>query len=311
MSLSAGARSAYIGVACALFGSIAFSGKTILVKLGYQHGVDVLTLLALRMLFALPFFLLMAWWAGAAHLSRRDWLGVIALGFAGYYVGSYLDFAGLQYISAGLGRLILYLYPTIVVLMSALFLKHPIRKRHIISLALSYSGIALVFNEEIRLGEHWKTSWSLMLLGAALVFASAVTTAVYFIAGSRYVQQLGSMRFTAYASTSASFFVIAHFMAVHGPARLAVAHDVYVLTIIMALFSTVLPLWLIAEGIKRIGPNQVALIGCVGPLSTMGLGQFFLGEHITLIQLIGAGLVLSGVLIISLKPQSAPSGKST
>lgn len=303
------ARSAYIGVACAILGSIAFSGKTIIVKLAYQHGVDVLTLLALRMLFALPFFLLMAWWAGAVQLSRRDWLGVAALGFIGYYVGSYLDFAGLQYISAGLGRLILYLYPTIVVLMSALFLKQPIRKRHVISLALSYGGIALVFNEEIRLGDSTTQNWDLMLLGAGLVFTSAISYAIYLIAGSRYVQKTGSMRFTAYAATSASFFVIAHFMALRGPAQLAVSNEVYVLVLIMALFTTVMPLWLMAEGLKRIGANQVALVGCIGPLSTMVFGQIFLGEVITLIQLVGAALVLAGVLIISLKPQTTPSSQ--
>lgn len=295
-----GNRGAYIGVACAILGSIAFSAKTILVKLGYQHGADVWSLLALRMLFALPFFVLMAWWAGATHLARRDWLGVVAMGFIGYYAGSYLDFAGLQYISAGLGRLILYLYPTLTVLMSALFLKQPIRKRHVLSLALSYTGIALVFKAEIKPSEDF----NLMLLGAALVFASAVATAIYYIAGSRYIQKMGSVRYTAYAATSASFFVIAHFMALHGPARLVVAHEVYIITLIMALFSTVLPLWLIAEGLRRIGPNQVALVGCVGPLSTMVFGQLFLDEKITLIQLAGAALVLGGVLIISLKPQS-------
>ncbi len=310
MSLSAGARSAYIGVACALLGSVAFSGKTVIVKLAYQHGVDVLTLLALRMLFSLPFFLFMAWWAGAIHLVRRDWLGVAALGFIGYYVGSYLDFAGLQYISAGLGRLILYLYPTIVVLMSALFLKQPIRKRHVISLALSYGGIALVFNEEIRMGDSTQLSWNLMLLGAGLVFASAIAYAIYLIAGSRYVQTMGSMRFTAYAATSASFFVIAHFMALRGPSQLAVSNDVYLLVLIMAIFTTVMPLWLMAEGLKRIGANQVALVGCIGPLSTMVFGQIFLGEVITLIQLLGAGLVLAGVLIISLKPQAAAVTKN-
>lgn len=298
-------RGAYIGVACALVGAIAFSAKTILVKLAYQHGVDVMTLLALRMLFALPFFLMMAWWACAVHLQGRDWLGVIALGFFGYYIGSLLDFAGLQYISAGMGRLILYLYPTIVVLMSAAFLKQPIRTRHVVSLALSYSGIALVFNEEIRLAGNTPQSWNILLLGAGLVFASAVTTAVYYIAGSRYVQKIGSVRYTAYAATSAAFFVIAHFMATHAPSQLLVSRPVFVLALIMATFSTVLPLWLVAEGMKRLGANQVALIGCVGPLSTMLFGQAFLGEAITPIQLIGAALVLAGVLLISLRPQSA------
>ena len=296
-----GNHGAYIGIACALLGSIAFSGKTIIVKLAYQHGIDTLTLLALRMLFALPFFLFMAWWAGAVHLARRDWLAIIALGFIGYYLGSYLDFAGLQYISAGLGRLILYLYPTVVVLMSALFLHQPIRKRHVISLALSYGGIALVFNGEITPGEDL----SLILLGAGLVFASAVTYATYLIAGSQLVMKMGSMRFTAYASTAASCFVIAHFMALRGPSQLAASNEVYWLVLIMAVFTTVLPLWLMAEGLKRIGANQVALVGCIGPLSTMGFGQIFLGEAITLIQLLGAGLVLTGVLIISVKPQAA------
>jgi drug/metabolite transporter (DMT)-like permease len=297
-----GNRGAYIGVACAILGSIAFSGKTIIIKLAYQHGVEVWTLLALRMLFSLPFFLAMAWWAGAAMLTRRDWLAVIALGFVGYYVGSYLDFAGLQYISAGMGRLILYLYPTVVVIMSAVFLKQPIRKRHVLSLLLSYSGIALVFNAEIKLGAQMGP----MLLGAGLVFASAVAYAIYLIAGTRYVQKLGSMRYTAYAATSASFFVIAHFMALRGPSQLVVSNDVYLLVLIMAIFTTVTPLWLMAEGLKRIGANQVALVGCIGPLSTMVFGQIFLAERITLIQLAGAGLVLAGVLIISLKPQSAP-----
>jgi drug/metabolite transporter (DMT)-like permease len=300
MSVSAGARGAYIGAACALFGAIAFSAKTILVKLGFQHGADVWTLLALRMLFSLPFFLLMGWLAGSMALSRRDWLGVIAMGFIGYYAGSYLDFAGLQYISAGLGRLILYLYPTIVVLMSAVFLKQPIRQRHVLSLALSYGGIALVFGAEVRPGDNM----TLTLLGAALVFASAVATAVYYIAGSAYIRKMGSMRYTAYAATAASFFVISHVMALHGPARLVAAQEVYLITAVMAVFSTVLPLWLIAEGLKRIGANQVALIGCIGPLSTMLFGQAFLNEPITGVQWLGAALVLCGVLIISLRPRA-------
>ncbi len=303
---AAGARSAYIGVACALIGSIGFSGKTVIVKLAYQYDVDVMTLLALRMLFALPVFLAMAWWAGGGttRMTRRDWRAIIGLGFIGYYLGSYLDFAGLQYISAGLGRLILYLYPTLVLLLSALFLKQPIHARHLVSLALSYGGIALVFHHEVSIGENLPQ----MALGAVLVFAGAVTYAIYLIAGSRTVVRLGSMRFTAYASISATFFVLAHFMTTHGPARLTVAHEVYWLTLVMALFSTVLPLWLIAEGLKRIGANQVALVACIGPLSTILLAHVFLDEPVTAIQLAGAALVLAGVMIISVKPQATTPG---
>lgn len=286
--------------------SIGFSGKTIIIKLAYQYDVDVITLLALRMLMALPFFLAMAWWAGSgnAPMARRDWLAIAGLGFIGYYLGSYFDFAGLQYISAGLGRLILYLYPTLVLVFSALILKQPMRPTHLLSLALSYGGIALVFQHEAALGDNL----ALTLAGAALVFAGAVTYAIYLIAGSRIVQKLGSMRFTAYASLSASCFVIAHFMATHGPARLVVAHELYGLTLLMAVVSTVLPLWLMAEGLKRIGANQTSLVACIGPISTIALAHVFLGEQVTAFQLAGAALVLVGVMIISLRPQPAAQG---
>ena len=304
---AANARNAYIGIACALLGSIGFSGKTIIIKLVYQYDVDVITLLALRMLIALPFFIAMAWWAGGGEpMSRRDWYAMAALGFIGYYLGSYLDFAGLQYISAGLGRLILYLYPTLVLLFSALFLKQPIRPRHLLSLALSYGGIAIIFQHETAFGDDLPRT----LLGAALVFAGAVTYAIYLIAGSGIVQKIGSMRFTAYASISASCFVIAHFMVTHGPARLAVAHEVYWLTLLMAIVSTVLPLWFMAEGLRRIGANQTSLVACIGPISTIALAHFFLGEAVTGYQLAGAALVLAGVMIISVKPRpSAPENQ--
>lgn len=294
-------RSAYIGVGCTLLGSIAFSGKPVIIKMAYGYGVDVMTLLALRMLFALPFFLAMAWWAGApGTLSRRDWGAVLFLGFIGYYLGSYFDFAGLQYISASLGRLILFLYPTVVLLISAIYLKQRIRAKHVVSLLLSYGGIVLVFGEEASLqGAIGPT-----LLGAALVFASAVSYAIYLIAGTQLIRKLGSMRFTAYASISATIFVIGTFMGTHGPARLAVPNELYALTLVLAVFSTVVPLWLMAEGLKRIGANQASLVACIGPLATIALAHVFVGEPVTLIQLAGATLVLGGVVIISVKPQA-------
>jgi drug/metabolite transporter (DMT)-like permease len=295
-----GARSAYIGVACTIVGSIAFSGKPVIIKMAYAHGVDVMTLLALRMLFALPFFLAMAWWAGGASgsLTRRDWLSVTALGFIGYFLGSWLDLAGLQYISASLGRLILFLYPTVVLLISAVYLKQRVTAKHVVSLALSYGGLALVFHSEVAL----EGELTMVLLGAGLVFASAVAYAVYLIAGTRMIQKLGSMRFSSYASLAATFFVITTFMGTHGPARLAVTHELYALVLVLAVFSTVLPIWIMAEGLKRIGANQVSLVACIGPVSTIALAHFFLGEPVTSVQLAGAALVLAGVGIISLRP---------
>jgi drug/metabolite transporter (DMT)-like permease len=296
-------RSTYIGIAAAIVGSIGFSGKPIVIKLAYVHGVDVMTVLALRMLFALPFFLAMALLAGRAPvaLTRRDWLNVLGLGFIGYYVGSYLDLAGLQYISASLGRLILYLYPTLVLLLGAVWLKQRVTRRHLVSLALSYGGIVLVFRSEFAVtGPTHET-----LIGAALVFGSAVTYAVYLIAGTRMIHKVGSMRFTAYASIAATVFVLATFLGTHGASQLVVPAPVYGLTLVLAIFSTVLPLWLMAEGLKRIGANQVSLVACIGPVATIGLAHAFLGEPVTAVQLAGAGLVLCGIVIISLKPRAA------
>lgn len=296
-------RDAWIGVTCVLAGSIAFSGKPVLVKAVYLHGIDTTTLLALRMLFAAPLFMAMAWWAGrpVEVITRRDIMSITALGFLGYYLGSFLDLAGLQYISAGFGRLILYLYPTLVLLMSAAFLKQPLRPRQLVSLALSYAGIALVFSTEARLGDRLE----LTILGAALVFGSAITYATYLVAGSRLVHKFGSMRFSAYASLIATGFVMAHFFAIRPAQALLVDGKVYALVTVLAVFSTVLPLWLMAEGLKRIGANQVSLVACAGPLATMAFASAFLGEPVTLIQIAGAALVLAGVLIISLRPTAA------
>jgi len=302
---AAGARHAYLGVACVLVATIGFSGKAVIVKLAYQYPVDVMTLLALRMICSLPLFIALALWAGisggGAKLTRNDWLTIIGLGFIGYYLSSYLDFAGLQYISAGLGRLILYLYPTLVLILSALFLGHAIRKRHLLSLALSYGGIVLVFYEQMGLGGDRHA----MLLGGILVFASAATYAIYLLAGSRIVLKLGSMRFTAYTSIAACLFVITHFMVTHGPSALAVPHPVYWLALLMAVLSTVLPLWLMAEGLRRIGANQAALVACIGPISTFVLAHIFLDEPIGVVQLIGAVLVLVGVMLVSVRPRPA------
>ena len=307
MAVSAAAkatrRAAYLGIACTIAGSVGFSGKTVIVKLAYQYDVDVMTLLALRMLFALPFFLAMAWWAGrpTVPLTRGEWLNVIGLGFIGYYIGSYLDLAGLQYISASLGRLVLYLYPTIVLLLSLLLFKQRISRRQILSLFVSYVGIVIVFQSEVALEGPVGT----LALGTGLVFASAVAYAVYLIAGSRIVQKLGSMRFTAYASMAATLFVLSTFFVTHGSAELVVRREVYWLTVVLAFFSTVLPLWLLAEGLKRIGANNVSLVSCIGPISTIALAHIFLGEPVTPVQLGGAVLVLAGVVIISLKPPAS------
>ena len=280
-----------------------FSFKAILIKILYaEFPVDPETLLALRMLFSLPFFLVMASLArDKRKLARRDWAMMVAMGFIGYYLSSYLDFLGLQYITAGLERLILFLQPTMVVLLSALFFKTAIRRHHAISLALSYSGIALVFASNMTLAKDPHT----ILLGGGLVFASAFAYALYMIGSGRVIPRVGAARFTGYASSVACGFAIGQFFVFHGVAALAQPAKVYWLCIAMAMISTVMPIWLMAEGIKRIGANQVAMISAIGPVLTIFFGWLILHEAITFVQIAGAALVLAGVLLVSLKAETA------
>jgi drug/metabolite transporter (DMT)-like permease len=288
-----------VGVAMALTGVACFSLRPILIKLAYAYIVDPVTLLALRMLFSLPFFLAAAGWAGRgeqrAPVAPRDAAAIVFLGFIGYYFASFVDFLGLQYISAGLGRLILFLYPTVVVLLSLAFLRKRPTGRELVALAVTYSGLALVMSHAAAGGN------ANLPLGAALVFASAVGYAVYLVAGSQVVRRVGSMRFTAYAMTVASGFCIAQFLLLRPLSALDLPRAVYGLAVAMALVSTVLPVFITSEALRRIGANQVALVGALGPVTTIFFGWIGLDERMTPIQLLGAALVLSGVVLVSVR----------
>ena len=292
----------WVGPLCAVIGTLGFSFKAILIKLAYAVSpVDAITLLALRMLYSAPFFLAMAWWAsrGAGPIERRDWLAILALGFVGYYVASLLDFMGLRYVTASLERLVLYLYPTMVVLLSALFLHKPITRRAVGALALSYVGIALVFRHDAALsGDAGAT-----LVGGALVFGSALCYAVYLVAAGGVIGRIGSMRFIALAMLVSTAFVLAHFAIARPLAALDVPAPVHALSLAMAIGSTVVPTWLVAEAIRRIGANRTSLVGSLGPVFTIGLGALLLGEPIHAIQLAGAALVLAGVALVTVKPR--------
>ena len=298
-------RRALWGPLLVVIAATGFSFKAIFIKVLYaEFPVDPETFLALRMLFALPFFLVMAALSRdrARQLERRDWIMLIAMGFIGSYLSSYLDFLGLQYISAGLERLILFLQPTMVVLLSALFFKTAIRRHHAISLALSYTGIALVFASNIMLAPDPHA----ILLGGGLVFLSALAYALYMIGSGRIIPRVGAARFTGYASTAACGFAIGQFFVLRGVDALAQPAKVYWLCVAMALISTVMPIWLMAEGIKRIGANQTAMIAAIGPVQTIFFGWLILHEAITFVQIVGAALVLAGVLLVSLKATAAP-----
>jgi drug/metabolite transporter (DMT)-like permease len=289
-----------VGIALAVAGVIAFSFRPILIKLAYGYVRDPVTLIALRMVFSAPFFLLAALWQRGERMpiSRGDWWAIVVLGALGYYFSSFVDFLGLQYISAGLGRLLLFLYPTVVVVLSWLFLGKPAGARELVALAVTYAGTALVLSHALG-GQHEN-----LPLGAALVFAGAVGYAVYLVFGSQVIQRVGSMRFTAYALLVASVLCIAQFLVLRPLATLALPWPVYAYAIAMAIFSTVLPTFMTAEALKRIGANQVAILGALGPVSTIFFGFVGLDERMTWLQLAGTVLVLAGVVLVSLKPRS-------
>jgi drug/metabolite transporter (DMT)-like permease len=287
------------GLLLAAAGSIAFSGKAIIVKLAYLHGVDAITLVMLRMLFALPFFIAMAWWAGRdqAPLTRTDWLGVLGLGFLGYYLSSFLDFLGLQYISASFERLILYLNPTLVLVLGWVLYKRKITYRQGMAMAVSYSGVLLVFGHEVSLvGDN-------IGLGAILVFGSAITYAIYLTYSGELVQRLGSLRLAGLATTAACFFCILQFVLLKPVAALNVVPEVIWLSMLNATVCTVLPVLLIMMAIERIGPGLTSQIGMIGPLSTLTMGAFFLNETFNLWILMGTVLVLGGVFWVTKAPK--------
>ena len=292
-------RDFWSGALLVLLAAVGFSAKGVIIKIAYTHGVDAVTLLALRMLFSAPFFMLMAWWSREAGepMRRADWRSVVVLGFIGYYFASYLDFLGLIYVSASLERLILFLYPTIVVLLSAWLLKTPIRRRDVAALALSYAGIAVVFHQSVSLAGEPHA----LALGGALVFASGLIYSFYLVGVGPVIARLGAARFTAYAMLVATAACLVQFAITYRPNALSLAPAVYWLSLLMAIVSTVLPAWFMSEGIRRIGASKAAMIGSVGPVSTIFLGSVVLGEAITRIQWIGVALVLLGVTLVSMR----------
>ena len=289
------------GLVLAIVGSIAFSGKAIIVKLAYRYGVDAVTLIMYRMLFALPIFAGMAWWSsrGKEALTRNDWLGILGLGFTGYYLASYLDFAGLAYISAALERLILYLNPTLVLILGWLLYKKKMSARQIGAMALSYAGILLVFGHEISIQSISTTNNSNTAWGALLVFGSAVSYAIYLSYSGEMVKRLGSLRLVGMATTVACLLCIAQFAVLRPLSAMAVAPQVIWLSLLNATLCTALPVLAVMMAIERIGAPLTAQTGMIGPMSTILMGIFILGEPLNAWIIAGTVLVLAGVYLVS------------
>jgi len=285
------------GAGLALLAALGFSLKAIFVKLAYPYGVDAITLLALRMGFSLPVFL----WVGlvtgqraGASLSGGDWGRLFLLGCLGYYGASILDFWGLQYISAGLERLILFTYPTLTILIGVLFQGKPFAKREGVALVLCYTGIGFAFIHDLGLGDA-RSVW----IGGALVFASSVSYALYLSGSASMIGRLGAMRFSALAMLMSSAVTLLHFGLSHPLTAFVQPLPVYGWGLAMALFATVVPVFAQSAAIRRLGAGRASLFGMVGPLLTIGFGWWLLDESISLAQMAGAGLVLAGILIVS------------
>jgi drug/metabolite transporter (DMT)-like permease len=289
-----------VGLVLAVVGAFAFSGKAIIVKLAYRHGVDAVTLIMLRMLFALPVFVLMAWWAsrGKPALSRQDWWGVLGLGFTGYYLASFLDFAGLQYISASLERLILYLNPTLVLLLGWLLYRRHASRRQVMGMGISYAGVVLVFGHEITL-QGRDAAW-----GALLIFLSAASYALYLVYSGELVKRLGALRLVGLASTVACLFCILQFALLRPLSLEGIAPQVMWLSLLNATACTVAPVLMVMMAIERIGPGLTAQTGMIGPMSTIAMGVLLLDEPFTIWVAVGTALVLAGIYVFTRTSQA-------
>ena len=290
------AASLWPGLLLAMAGAIAFSGKAIIVKLAYRHGVDAVTLIMLRMLFALPLFVALAWWAGRGKpaLTARDWRVITLLGFSGYYLASFLDFWGLQYVSASLERLILYLGPTLVLLLGRVLFQRRVAPKQLLALTISYVGVLLVFGQELRL-EGADTA-----LGAGLVFASTMSYALYLVYSGEEVKRLGALRLTGLATSVACLLCILQYLLLRPwDAALQVATPVLWLSLLNATLCTFAPVLMVMMAIERIGAAMASQAGMIGPLSTIAMSVWILGEAFTAWIAAGTVLVMAGVWMLT------------
>ncbi len=290
-------RAFLLGLTIAVVGAVFFSAKAIVAKLIYRYDVDAVTLLAFRMLFSLPIFAAIAVWKTSAEapLAAADRVRIVLLGLLGYYLSSFLDFLGLQYISAGLERLILFLTPSFVLLMSFVFLKKKVTRLEWAALAISYVGVVLVFIHDAQAGG------SNIALGGAFVLASAITYSLYLLFSGELVRRVGSLRLVSYAMCVSSIACIAQFFLLRPVEMLVQPVAVYGLSVVNAVFCTVLPVFLTMLAVEKIGASSASQAGMVGPVSTLFLAALILDEPITAIQLAGTALVLSGIYLLSRK----------
>lgn len=285
-----------------VIGSLFFSTKAVIVKYAFREtSVDPVSLLALRMLFSLPFFLLMAWFAARKEPSNKftskQWLYMLLLGLFGYYLSSFFDFLGLKYISAGIERLILFLYPTFVLLINTIYFKEKSSKMQWLAVGLTYAGVVLAYLGELTLEKDNPD----FIKGSLLIFLCAITFAIYIAGSGRIIPAVGPTKFTAYAMLFSTVGIFLHFLLAGNYAILSSGTSFVGYGLLIAIIATVIPGWMVAAGTKSIGSNNVAIISTIGPVSTILQAHFILGEPIYMAQIVGTLLIVSGVLLIGWK----------
>jgi drug/metabolite transporter (DMT)-like permease len=278
---------------------VCFSTKGIFAKLAFQYKVDGLQILMLRMLFALPFYIvILAKEYKKPHKSivKNDWINIITLGLIGYYLAALFDFLGLQYVSASLERNIIFTYPTFVLIMAKIFFKRKIHNVQILAVFVCYLGIMLAFYSD-------KAAYASdnLVKGTIFVLLSSLTYALYLVRSDKLIKNIGTIRFTCISMIVSGLAVLLHYLIIHGWNIFLFPIPVYFLGFGVAIIGTVLPSFLMTKGIELIGSSNMAIIASIGPIATIFLSYFILKENFTVLHLAGTALVLTGVIIISVK----------
>ncbi|MBT8302759.1 MAG: DMT family transporter [Maribacter sp.] len=286
------------GILFAIIGVVLFSAKAVMVKMAYTYGIDHLTLLLFRMVFAFPFYVLIAFLSKPLHpneIRNKDYLWIILFGFIGYYLASLFDFMGLQHIKAGLERIILFIYPTIVVFLSWFIFRKRITNLQVLAIVVTYFGVLITFWDEVGTNENS------ILLGGFLIFLSAFTYACYLVGSGWLIPKFGVMQFTSYAMIVSTLCIVVHYLFINGFSLSSYPAEVYLLGVAMAIFSTLVPSFLVSAAINRLGASTFSIFGSLGPVSTIILAFFFLDETISIVQIFGMFVVIFGVMLVSRK----------
>ncbi|WP_147678772.1 DMT family transporter [Algibacter pacificus] len=289
------------GIAIGVLGIVLFSSKAVMVKLAYQYQVDSISILFLRMLFSFPFYVVIAYVyrnkTSGIEIKNTDYIWVICFGLVGYYLASYFDFVGLKYIKASLERIILFIYPTIVILLNRVFLKQTISKIQAVAIGLTYIGIIIAFSDEVSISGHEA------YLGGFFILLSAITYASYLVGSGWLIPKFGVVKFTAYAMLVSCFCVFIHYGVNGANDIFSLSWQVYGLGFLIAVFATVIPSFLVSLSIKMISSSNFAIVAGIGPISTILLASIFLNERLTFLQIFGALIVIAGIVFMSIRNQ--------